>query len=94
MKSDPLDGMTQDKWDRLTEVERERLRDLSGLSPQLVNLRRARVEVVDDYGNKRRFWVGQSTGWRPCTLEVKTSRSFGGMAADKHYASVRVVRFA
>lgn len=75
----------------MSEAEREAIRDDSGLSPQLKNLRGYRVEVVDNYGNTRRFIVGQSTGWRPCTLEIKTRRSFGGFAADKQYKSVRVL---
>lgn len=27
-----------------------------------------------------RFWVGKSTGWMPCYLEIKTKRSHGGGA--------------
>jgi hypothetical protein len=86
-----LDGMTSEQWDSMSTAERERIRDYSGLSPQLKGLEHKRVEVVDDYGETRRFYVGMSTGWRPRHLEIKTRRSFGGMAADKHYQSVRVV---
>lgn len=62
------------------------------LSPQLAGLEGKRVEVVDVYGGTRRFKVGRSTGWLPCHLELANSRSSGGMAADKKYASVRIIR--
>lgn len=68
-------------------------RDLSGLTPALTGLEGVRVEVVTTYGETRRFWVGVSTGWRPCHLEVKTTRSFGGDAAEKEYRSVRIIRY-
>lgn len=77
----------------MSESEKAKHRDLSGLSPQLVGLEGARVEVIDAYGEKRRFWVGRSTGWKPCHLEVKTTRSYGGEAASKTYASVSVIRY-
>jgi hypothetical protein len=67
-------------------------KDLSGLTPQLVGLEGMRVEVITSYGETRRFWVGRSTGWRPCHIEVKTTRSFGGEAADKEFASVRIIK--
>lgn len=81
--------MTQEKWNRLSHSERERLRDLSGLSPQLVGLEGWRVEVVTTYGEKRRFIVGRSTGWRPCHLEISRRSALGGPAAHSEYASVR-----
>ena len=61
------------------------------LSPQLIGLEGRRVEVVSKFGERRRFRVGKSTGWMPIHLELKTRRSFGGMAADREYQSVRVV---
>ena len=88
---DTLEGMTQQRWDRLSPAARDRIRDLSGLTPQLIGLEGKRVEIVDRYGDSYRFWVGRSTGWRPCHLEVKTRRSMGGDPASKSYASVRVV---
>lgn len=81
--------MDQEAWERLTPNEKAAVRDLSGLTPALVGLERHRVEVVDRFGERRRFIVGRSTGWQPCHLEVKTRRSMGGMAADKVYKSVR-----
>lgn len=68
-------------------------RDLSGLSPQLTGLERARVEVVTDDDTTRRFYVGRSTGWRPCHVEVALRTSTGGPGAEKHYKSVRVIRY-
>lgn len=81
-----------DIWRRLPAHMRDIVRDLSDLTPQLVGLEGKRVEV-EDIGDwhKHRFWVGRSTGWRPCHIEVKTRRSSGGCAASKQYRSVRVV---
>ena len=50
------------------------------LVPQLIGLEGKRVEVIDRYGEQRRFYVGKSTGWMPCHLEIKTRRSSGGGA--------------
>ena len=83
--------MTQEQWDKMTPAQRDAARDLSDLSPQLLGLERKRVEVVTTYGEKRRFYVGRSTGWRPIHLEIHNRRSTGGPAAERHYASVRVI---
>lgn len=64
-------------------------KDLSDLTPQLIGLEGWRVEVITSYGEKRRFIVGRSTGWKPIHLEVLTKRSLGGSGAEKLYASVR-----
>lgn len=66
-------------------------RDPSGLSPQLTGLEGKRVEVVSLYGERRRFKVGKSTGWRPCHLELANARSTGGGAAEVAYKSVRLI---
>ena len=92
MRCKVLKDMTQARWDSLSAQERDRLRDLSGLTKQLVGLEGKRVEVVDNYGEKRRFIVGRSTGWRPCHIERKLRTSHGGFSADAGYASVRVIR--
>jgi len=84
-----LDGMTQAVWSSLTPAERNQLRDNSGLTSQLLGLEGWRVEVVDVDGDTRRFIVGKSTGWRPCHLEVKTRRSYGGDMAATKYESVK-----
>lgn len=86
-----LTEMTQAKWDSLSYAERERLRDLSGLTPQLIGLEGYRVEVVTTYDEKQRFIVSRSTGWRPCHICLARSTSSGGMAADQKYKSVRVI---
>jgi len=48
------------------------------LCPQLIGLEGRRVEVVDTCGDKRRFYVGKSTGWVPCHLEIARVDSTGG----------------
>jgi hypothetical protein len=48
------------------------------LCPQLIGLEGKRVEVVDGYGDKRRFYVGKSTGYVPCHLEIARDDSTGG----------------
>ena len=40
-------------------------------------------------GERRRFIVGKSTGWRPCHLEIKTARSACGDPARARYQSVK-----
>ena len=93
--SNPLAGMTGEKWDRMTEHERAAVRDMSAMSPQLSGLEGWRVEVVDSAGESpRRFIVGRSTGWKPCHLEINNRRSFGGCPALSQYASVRRLYFA
>lgn len=62
------------------------------LSPQLVGLEGRRVEVVTTYGETRRFQVGKSTGFNPIHLEVSRRNSMGGVGAERHYKSVRVIR--
>lgn len=62
------------------------------LTPQLVGLEGKRVEMTTPTGERSRFWVGKSTGWMPCHLEIKTRRSFGGGAVYLPEGStVRVV---
>jgi hypothetical protein len=63
-----ISEMTSEKWNRLTDAEREAIRDYSGLSAQLKGMEGYRVEVTTDYDETRRFIVGRSTGWRPCHL--------------------------
>lgn len=81
----------------LQEIARERnaatgYRTTCELSPQLRGLEGRRVEVVTDYGETRRFQVGRSTGWIPIHLEIARRNSSGGMAAERHYKSVRIIR--
>lgn len=85
---DRLKGMTQERWNSLFNAQREAKRDNSHLSPQLIGLEDWRVEAVDIHGERRRFIVGKSTGWRPCHLELKSTRSAGGDSARARYQSV------
>lgn len=63
------------------------------LVPALVGLEGLRVEVVDCYGETRRFQVGKSTGWIPCHLEISSSRSTGGGPVyGAPFKSVTVIR--
>ena len=50
------------------------------LQPALVGLEGKRVEVTSKDGEKRRFWVGKSTGFIPVHLEIASKRSSGGGA--------------
>ena len=84
--------MDQETWNRMSRAQRDKVRDLSGLTPQLVGLEGWRVEVLNKYGKTWQFIVGRSTGWRPCHLEIATARSHGGGAADSSYVSVTAIR--
>lgn len=86
-----LEGMTQAKWDSLSHSQKDSLRSEDGLSPQLKGLEGYRIEVVTDYGEKRRFIVGRSTGWIPCHIEVSRRNASGGIGAERHYQSVRIL---
>lgn len=84
--------MTQTIWDSMTPAQRDQRRELSGLTPQLVGLEGWRVEVVTEMtGEKRRFIVGLSTGWRPCHIELSNRASRGGVPACSKYCSVRSI---
>lgn len=62
------------------------------LTPQLIGLENKRVEVVDCYGETRRFYVGKSTGFIPCHLEISRRNSHGGPAVmGAPFKAVRVV---
>ena len=92
METNTLYGMTQRRWDSLTPMQRNHLRDLSDLSPQLRGLEGQRVEVVTLDGVPRTFWVGISTGWRPIHSEVAALSATSGSRAAKQYQSVRVIQ--
>jgi hypothetical protein len=63
------------------------------LTPQLIGLERRRVEVIDRAGERRRFYVGRSSGWLPIHLEVARRDSSGGAGTyGTPYQSVRVIR--
>ena len=48
------------------------------LTAKLVGYEGKRVEVTTPDGDTSRFWVGRSTGWMPCHLEITTRASSGG----------------
>ena len=88
---EPVGGYVMDQatWNTLSTVQKDKVRDLGGLSPQLVGLEGWRVEVVTNYGETRRFIVGRSAGWYPCHLEVFRRSSSGGVSAEKSYQSIK-----
>lgn len=62
------------------------------LTPALLGLEGKRVEVTRPNGDKTRFYVGKSTGWRPCHLAISRRNSMGGIPAYvPENATVRVV---
>lgn len=81
--------MTHERWQAMPETERVKLRKLGGLTKQLIGLEGHRVEAVRETGEVVRFYVGRSTGWEPCHLEIKRINSSGGLPADRAYKSVR-----
>jgi hypothetical protein len=83
--------MTQPLWDSVRGDQRARVYCQHGLTTALIGLEGKRVEAVTNDGETRRFWVGRSTGWRPCHLEIKTRRSSGGGPADSSYRNVTVI---
>lgn len=88
----PLHNMTQAKWQTLGPARRAELRDLSGLTSQLIPWEGWRVEVKALDGDVYRFNVCRSTGWRPIHLEVHNARSAGGTPAADKYEWVRGIR--
>lgn len=59
-----------------------RLIDNSDLDPRLTPYHDngQRIEVEYDFGEKERFYVGKSTGWKPIYLAIKKRNSHGGGA--------------
>lgn len=85
-----IEGMTPEKWSAMSSIEKDLARDWSGLTSQLSGLEGWRVEVLDNAGDTpRRFYVGRSTGWRPCHLEILKSNSHGGIPAKNEYFAIR-----
>lgn len=63
------------------------------LTPQLIGHEGKRVEVIDKDDNKRRFWVGKSTGWFPVHIEiVRVNAKSGDPVSGAPFKSVTVVR--
>jgi hypothetical protein len=85
-------------YSQLVELARQRnqatgWRSQSELTPQLVGLEEKRVEIVDLYGQTRRFYVGRSTGFIPVHLEIARRDSTGGPAVmGVPFKSLRIVQ--
>jgi hypothetical protein len=86
--------MNYETWKNLTLAEKANLINNSALTKQLLGLEGWRVEVITTYGEKRRFIVGKSTGWKPSHLEVSRRNALGGFSAEKEYSSVKKLYFA
>ena len=70
-------------WETLLNLGRDRnrrtgWRSAINLVPALIGLEGKRVEVVDEWGTTKRFWVGKSTGWMPCHLQIARRNCSGG----------------
>ena len=67
-------------------------RSQSELTRELLGLEGKRVEIVDRYGETRRFYVGRSTGFVPVHLEISRRDSTGGPAvAGAPFKSLRII---
>jgi len=87
-----LSTMTQALWNQMTVAQRDAMRSDAGLTKQLIGYEGKRVEVVDRDGTVRRFWVGRSSGWIPCHIELKRRTSTGGQSVyGAPYRSIRIV---
>lgn len=86
--------MTAELWRAIGPGQRERVRDESEMCEELRGLEGCRVEATH-YGERVRFQVGRSTGWRPVHLRLHNVRSMGGEAITRGTVSdVRIVRRA
>lgn len=68
---------------RLTNIARKKhlatgWKSQSELIPEFIGKEGQRVEVVTSWGETERFYIGRSTGFIPCHLEIKRSDSTGG----------------
>lgn len=79
-------------WNNATSVQRDSMRDNSELNKSLFPFKGCRVEATNENGITSRFWVGQSTGWIPCTLIIHNTRSLGGDPAYGVYSNIKVIR--
>jgi hypothetical protein len=67
-----------DKWVTMNPAQQNEVRDTGLLITDLIGCEGWRIEAIYPDGSSKRFYVGRSTGWMPCHLEVKLNRSFGG----------------
>jgi hypothetical protein len=97
MKSRKATRGAYEYYAHLCNVAREKhtqtgWRSQSELTPELIGLEGKRVEVVTEWGETKRFYVGKSTGYIPCHLEIARSNSTGGPAIIGKIKSVKVIR--
>lgn len=62
----------------------------SELIPEFIGLEGKRVEVEYSWG-KERFYIGKSTGWIPCHLEIKRKDSHGGREVLSGFKSFKLL---
>ena len=87
-----LSSMTQTLWDQMTVAQRDAVRSDANLTKQLIGYEGKRIEAVTHDGTVRRFWVGRSSGWIPCHIELKRRTSTGGESAyGAPYRSIRII---
>lgn len=48
------------------------------LIPEFIGREHERVEITTPDGERSEFYIGKSSGWMPCHIEIKTRRSDGG----------------
>lgn len=87
------------QYDQLIEIARQKHNESgfrwiskSELIPEFIGKEGKRVEVIDEYGEKRRFYIGKSTGFIPCHLEIKQRNSSGGGSITGYpFKSIRYI---
>lgn len=85
-----LEGMTQDRWNALSQDEREALR-APAYPVEYAPHVGWRVEVTTSYGKVRGI-VGRSTGWKPCYILRSRRSAFGGYQAPEAISIRRLYR--
>lgn len=86
--------MTAQLWRGIGYGQRDRVRDKSDLCPELRGLEGCRIEC-EHYGERVRFQVGISTGWKPGHIRLHNCRSIGGdIVLPGTVRNVRVIRSA
>ena len=69
-----------------------RVIDNSNIDPMFLQYLHKRVEATTKTGERERFIVGRSTGWKPSLLKIKTIRSMGGDLLKKgEFVSVHAI---
>lgn len=73
------------EYERIVDIARQKhaktgWRSKSELIPEFIGREGERVEVIDNYGDQRRFYIGKSTGFIPNHLEILKKNSTGGVS--------------